>query len=383
MATISGIPPTVFDLEINLSSLNTSSENSLSTFVNRTSPIVLNPSDYYVSVSRFICSTQLIPLWTPQLNTTSGYNDGYNTIYSLTLTYGALSSDQTYIRVINTLDSATAPIAPVLSQPTNGWGYVYSYYTICDMINEALTTAYTQLATLAGGELPDLPPYITWDNQTQIFTMNCYPLSFYDQSSGDEVINIYFNNNYRQYLLGWDFIAVSVNNTATGTDNLLNIRNMGNNYTPQASPPTYTPTDADTVLLQFQQSISSPWAFCSLAKLQIVASLPIAYPTLSSLPLSVVGSANNNSVNPILCDFLTNFSSGGASSFSQPISYFPSLDSYSSPIKLSGSSVLTSFNIGVNWINLEGQAFPLSAFGNTNSSIKLTFTHKTLIENGL
>jgi hypothetical protein len=384
MATTSGVPPTVFDLEINLSSLSTSTANSLSTFVNRSSPIVLNPSDYYVSVSRFICSTQLIPLWSPVLNTTSGLNDGYNTIYSITLTYGALSSDQTYLRVINTLDSATAPATPVLTQPTNGWGYVYSYYTICDMINTALTTAYTQLATLAGGELPDNPPYMGWENQTQLFTMNCYPMSFYDQSSGDEVINIYFNNNYRQYLLGWDFIAESSNvNTPTGIDNLLNVRNTGNNYSPQSDPPTYTPSDPDVVQIQFSQSVQAPWAFCSLAKLQIVASLPIAYPTLSALPLANVGNSNNNSVSPILCDFLVNYSSGGASSFTQPISYFPSLDSYSSPIKLSGASVLNSFSVGVNWMNLEGQSFPLSAFGTTNSSIKLTFTHKSLIESGL
>ena len=384
MATISGIPPTVFDLEINLSSLNTSSSNSLSAFVNRSTPIVLNPSDYYVSVSRFICSTQLLPLWVPVLNTTSGFNDGYNTIYSITLTYGALSSDQTYLRVINTLDSATAPQSPVLSQPQNGWGYVYSYYTICDMVNNALNTAYAQLATLAGGELPDNPPYMTWDSQTQIFTMNCYPMSFYNQSSGDDVVNIYFNNNYRQYLLGWDFIAVSSNySTPTGLDNLLNVRNTGNNYSPQSDPPTYTPSDPDVVVIQFNQSVSAPWAFCSLSKIQILASLPIAYPTLSALPLAFVGSANNNSTTPLLCDFLVNYSSGGASAFTQPISYFPSLDSYSSPIKLSGSSILTSFTIGVSWVNLEGQTFPLSAFGNTNSSIKLTFTHKDLIENGL
>jgi len=385
MATSSGTPPSVFDLEVNLSSLSTATPNLLSAFVNRSSTIVMNPSDYYVSVSRFICSTQLLPLWVPILNTTTGYNDGYNTIYSITLTYGDFSSSQTYLRVVNTLATATAPLAPVLTQPLDGWGYVYSYYTICDMVNTALTTAYTELANLAGGVLPPNPPYMGWENTTQLFTMNCYPMSFYDQSSGDEVINIYFNNDYRQYLLGWDFIAVSPANynSPTGIDNLLNVRNLGNNYTPTTSPPVYTPPDSAVVQIQFHQSITAPWAFCSLSKIQIVASLPIAYPTLSALPLAVVGSANNNATVPLLCDFLVNFSSGGASSFAQPISYFPALDSYSSPIKLSGASTLTAFTIGVSWMNLEGQTFPLSAFGNTNSSIKLTFTHKNLIEKGV
>jgi len=382
MSTVSGVPPTIFDLEINLSSLSAGTLNSLSAIVNRTAPIVLNPSDYYVSVSRFICSTQQIPLWSPVLNTSSPYNDGYNTIYSLTLTYDTYTSGQVYLRVENTLNTATPPPAPVLEQPTNGWGYVYSYYVICDMVNIALATAYTNLIANIGGAvvLDANPPYMTWNNQTQIFTMNCFPLSQYDQSNGANVVNIYFNNNYRQYLLGWDYIGLSNISTATGEDVLLDLRNTGNNYIPQSSPPTYTPASPDMVLLQFQQSITAPWAFCALSKIQITSSIPVAYPTLTSLPLNNVGSGQNNNTNAILQDFLVNYSSGGASSFSQPISYSPALDSFSSPNKLAGSSTLTSFGVAVSWLNIDGQAFPLAAFGNVNSSIKLTFTHKSLIE---
>jgi hypothetical protein len=99
--TTSGTTPAVFDLEVNLSSLNNSSLNAMTTTINRSQAIVNNPSDYYVSISRFICSAQQIPLWTPVINTTSPNNDGYNTIYSVYLTYGNFSSQQVYLRVIN------------------------------------------------------------------------------------------------------------------------------------------------------------------------------------------------------------------------------------------------------------------------------------------
>jgi len=382
MATASGTPPTVFDIEVNLSNLSAGTLNTMAVNVNRTTPIVYNSSEYYVSVSRFVCSTQQIPLWVPVLNTTAPYNDGYNTIYSLTLTYGIYKSEQVYLRIINTSTTIQPPSVPVLSQPTNGWCYVHSYYITVDMINTALATAYEQLLVAIGGfaELDPNPPYMTWNNQTQLFTMNCFPMSQYDKSTGDDVVNIIFNNNYRQYLLGWDYISLADTSTANGLDVLLNIRNTGDNYTPASSPPTYFPDDPTATLLQFQQNIQAPWSFCALAKIQITTSLPLAFPTLGALPLDVVGTAPNNATNPVLCDFLVDYSAGGAGSFQQPVLYFPALDSYSSPVRLAGSSVLTEFNVAVSWITITGQVIPLAAYGTINSSLKLTFTHKSLID---
>lgn len=382
MAT--NITPSIFDVEVNLSSLNNSSLNSLTTTVNRAQAIVQNPSDYYVSVSRFICSTQQIPLWDPVINITSPNNDGYNTIYSVYLTYGNFSSQQVYLRVININTTVSAPINPT-SQPTSAWGYVYSYNTITQMINTALATAYTQLLASVAGSLPmdANPPYMTWDPQAQLFTMNCFPLSQYDQSTGSDIVEIYFNNSFRQYLLGWDIIGLTNTTNANGKDCLLVLQNNGINYSPQNTPPSFYPTDSTAVILQYSQNCQAYFAFATLAKLQIVATLPIAYPTQASLPLDQVGLVGNDLVIPMLCDFLVNYSSAQSSGFCQPISYFPALNSYSAPIQLSGGSQLNAFTIGITWTNIEGQSFPLSAFGTVVASIKLTFTHKSLIQNGV
>lgn len=376
-------PPSIFSLEVNLSTL-TSGLSNVASLVNRAGTIVANPSDYYVSVTRLIVSTQRIPLWQPVLNITSPNNDGYNTIYSVYLTYGNYNSGQVYLRIINDDNTVSPPQIPVTSQPLNGWGDVFSYDTITQMINIALSSAYATLVSNVGAfaTLDPNPPYVTWNPTTELFTMNCFPMSQYDTSSSGDKVSIYFNNEYRPYLLGWSIdIQTNQTNTPNGQDVLLVLTNLGNNYTPQSSPPLDTPLDADTVMLQMSQNISAPWCFVALSKIQIVSSLPIAFPTLSDLPLALVGSAFNNQTAPILIDYLVNYSQGGANAFQQPISYSATSDIFSSPLKLGGTSPITQFTIGVQWQNLQGQTFNLQTMGLRNSSLKLTFVHKSIIEN--
>jgi hypothetical protein len=376
-------PPSIFSLEVNLSTL-TSGLSTVGSLVNRAGTIVANPSDYYVSVTRLIVCTQRIPLWQPVLNTTSPNNDGYNTIYSVYLTYGSYNSGQVYLRIINDDNTVTPPQLPVTSQPLNGWGDVFSYNTITQMINIALASAYATLVSNVGSTatLDDNPPYVTWNPVTELFVMNCFPMSQYDTSSSGDKVSIYFNNEYRPYLLGWTIeILTNQTNTPNGQDVLLVLTNLGNNYTPQSDPPLDVPLDADTVMLQMSQNISAPWCFVALSKIQIVSSLPIAFPTLSDLPLALVGSAFNNQTAPILIDYLVNYSQGGANAFQQPISYSATSDIFSSPLKLGGTSPITQFTIGIQWQNLQGQTFNLQTIGLRNSSLKLTFVHKSIIEN--
>jgi hypothetical protein len=372
--------PSVFSLEVNLSTL-TNGLSNVSSQVNRAGVILQNPQDYYVSITRMIIATNRIPLWQPQLNTTAPYNDGYNTIYSVYLTYQGFNSGQVYLRIINDDETVLPPTTPVSSQPTNGWGNVFSFDTISQMVNTAIATAYSALNTASGGLLPSNPPFMVWHNETQLFSLDCNPMSLYDQSTGDDVVNIYFNNSYRPYLLGWA-INILTNSTSTpnGQDVLLIIRNNGINYVPQNYPPTFAPSDPSTTTITMTQDIYAPWCFLALSKIQVVSTIPLAYPTLSDLPLNLVGDAFNNQTTPILMDFLVNYSQGGASSFQQPISYSATRDIYSSPIKMGGSAPLTSFGIGVYWQNLQGQSIPLQTWGLRNCSLKLTFTHKSIIE---
>jgi hypothetical protein len=348
--------------------------------VNRNSPIVDCPSDYYVSVARFICSTQRIPLWQPQLNTTSPNNNGLNTIYSITLTYDIYTSTQVYMQVINTDETITAPVSPITSQPTTGWGNVFSYFTICTMINTALATAYTDLNTQAGGVLYADPPYMTWNPTTQLFSMTGYPLSQYDPNPAtDTVVNIFFNNNFRQFLLGWEIVIIdNSTDSPNGVDVLLVMQNLNNNISPIPVPPAIV--DQTTTSLIMSQGISSPFCFVALSRIQVLASLPVAYPYLSDAPLSVMATGLNNNTENILLDFIVNYADGGSSAYQQPILYYATSDLFTAPQKLAGSHSFNSFYVDVRWVNLEGISIPLQTYGLRNASIKFAFIHKSIIE---
>lgn len=373
------IPPPIFYLDVNLSTLEGGLQ-PISKLVNRNSPIVDCPSDYYVSVSRFICSTQRIPLWQPQLNTTSPNNDGINTIYSVTLTYKTFTSTQTYMQVINEDNTVPAPVAPVTTEPLTTWGNVYSYFTICQMINTALATAYTDLVSKVGaGVLYEDPPYMTWNSTTQLFSMTGYPLSQYDQSTTGDIVSIYFNNNFRQFLLGWDYqIQNNSVDSPTGQDVLLILQNLNNNISPIPVPPAVV--DPTTTTLIMTQHISSPWCFIALSRIQVLASLPIAYPYLTDVPLAVASTGLNNNTENILLDFIVNYSDGGAGAYQQPILYSASSDLFTAPQKMAGNHSFNSFYVGVRWVNLQGYSIPLETFGLRNASMKFVFIHKSIIE---
>jgi hypothetical protein len=374
-------PPPIFYLDVNLATLETGVQ-PITKFVNRNSPIVDNPSDYYVSVARFICSTQRIPLWQPQLNTTSPNNDGINTIYSVTLSYSTSISTQVYMQVINEDNTVPAPVQPVTVEPTTTWGNVYSYFTICDMINTAIATAYSDLVTKVadgGVSLYADPPYMIWNPVTQLFSMTGYPLSQYDQSTGGDVVNIYFNNNFRQFLLGWDYqIQNNSPNSTTGQDVLLVMQNLNNNISPAPSPPTAI--DPTTTTLIMSQAIVSSFCFVALSRIQVLASLPIAFPYLSDAPLSVLATGLNNNTENILLDFIVNYSDGGAGAYQQPILYYASSDLFTAPQKMAGNHSFNSFYVSVRWVNLQGYSVPLETFGLRNASIKFAFIHKSIIE---
>jgi len=376
--------PEIVYIDLNLAQLNPGVHN-VGSFINRTSPILANGDEYYVSVAKLTLSTSFsIPLWQPTLNTTAGLNDGYNTIYSLSLTYLTYASTQVFIRLIPYNSTVQIPTLPLLSQPSGenyGWNNVYSYSTISHMLNRALQNAYGQLIT-QGAPIPSANPYFTWDPTTELFSLNTFPITLWDHHTNPNPIQLYFNNEYQPYLTGWLFTQITTAvNTPTGRDCALWVSNQGNNFQPQNIPPSFDPIDpANTALIQ-TQDFKAYWTFQALSSIQVVASLPFQTPELTSLPLNLTNIANNNQTSAILTDFSVDYSLGGASSFNQPITYTPTSIINSRPIKLSGKSAITNFNVSIHWVNLQGYVSPIQTIGIRNVGIKLAFVKNRIVEN--
>jgi len=379
VTAVNASSPPIFYLDVNLATLDSGISN-VQKVVNRSGAILTNPEDYYVSVSRFICATQRVPLWQPQLNTTAPYNNGYNTQYSVTLTYNEFTSNPVYLQIINVNELTPPPTPPVTQQSTTGWGDVYSYYTIVEMVNTALSTAYNLLNTATGGLLDSNPPVMIWNPVSQLFSLSCFPLSQYDQTNTTDIVKIYFNNNYKPFLLGWTLITETFSTTTpSGQDNLLVLKNYNNNTDPL--PVNNAPVDPATTTLIMSQDITATWCFVALSKIQVIASLPLAYPYLSDVPLPLQGTTFNNQSENILLDFIVNYADGGANAFQQPILYSANSDIFTSPQKLAGNNPINNFYVDVRWVNLAGFSYQLQTFGLRNTSIRFAFIHKDLIEN--
>lgn len=163
---------------------------------NRTTAIVDNPSDYYMSVVRFTIPLQQVPLFTfiDNLYTVTISNAG--TDYQTTLLY---------------VPFYTSNIIPTPTSPENR--LVYSYQQFLDSINDALRTSFT-----ASG-LPGASPYMTYDPVTQLISLIA-PATFHDTAFTDQnqPIKVWFNtplwsffSNFQKLFNGYTPTAVNTN----------------------------------------------------------------------------------------------------------------------------------------------------------------------------
>ena len=181
----------------------------------RSSPFVMNPEDYYLSILRFTVETGTLPVFIPSIQPDQADRD--LTIYSCSLewtdpaTATVYSSGETFLRYYPQDKSAVLPPAP--NATTNGiqnnlTGYynIYNYSVLPLLVNAALQVAYAALNTAvvaAGLTLPsDFAPVMTWDSSSDSAVLyfdvagysTYFPASTYPvPPAGYSPIQLYFN----------------------------------------------------------------------------------------------------------------------------------------------------------------------------------------------
>ena len=145
----------------------------------RSSPFLMNPEEYYLSILRFTVETGTLPVFIPVIQPAQGNRD--LTIYSVELnwtdpaTSTFYTSGQTFLKFYP--QNKAAPLPPAPNATTNGiqnnaGGYynVYNYSVIALLVNAALQTAFAalQAVVVAGGAaLPSgFAPVMTWDSSS-------------------------------------------------------------------------------------------------------------------------------------------------------------------------------------------------------------------------
>ena len=132
---------------------------------NRVTPILYDPSQYHCSIERFNIPTNSIYIFL--------FRDGE---YKITLTYQGNDFTQNVLWIPNADDTSLR--------------YCWNYQSFLDMINETLASIFTALKTAHPLALPTESPYLTYDSNTQLITLNAEK-AYTDPTNG---IDIWFND---------------------------------------------------------------------------------------------------------------------------------------------------------------------------------------------
>lgn len=188
--------PEVFYLDVQVSNINSDGQltSTLAEYnESRLLPYLFNPEKYYGSIVQFNLTNTDAPI----LNVPIVPNQGnINTsIYNIYLTYSNTTISE---NVVFIPQNKIAPLPPPPNQTSNGlqdnqffYYSIYNYSYFAYLVNNALSSAWTQLRGLFP-LIPDEPaPYIKYDPITQLFSIYS-PNNVFNQNFASPVV-IYFN----------------------------------------------------------------------------------------------------------------------------------------------------------------------------------------------
>jgi hypothetical protein len=179
---------------------------------NRTTAIINNPSDWYMTVIRFYVPAKDIPLTVLPILPYPNTNPNMTTL-SVILSYNGINSNEIPLIYVPSNQYTIAPPAATTGNPIypiTNYYYIYSYQQVIDIANTALAAALTNLKTKPGtGAIAAADaPYFTYDAVTQLITLNANVL-FYDPVSVVTPIKIYGNLPFTTFFQAFPFIVTN------------------------------------------------------------------------------------------------------------------------------------------------------------------------------
>ena len=326
-------------------------------------PLLYKPDDFYMSLIRGTFPITFIPIWLPLIQSYPVNTDVNNTIYSITMTYGAFTSGPIYLQYISNDPNITPPPPLSASNPNQDLGniyyFVYYYSILTQMTNNALKAAYNALNFASGGTLPvgSEPPYFQFNTNTTIYEFIAQ-IAYYDFSLVNK-INVFMN--FYLYDL---FEGLPAKFYPSDTIQLI-VYDQGNNL---YNPPSIFPAAAPLYYLMKGEYISITNTYPLRSILIVSNTLPIKnefYPVKSGLNQSVV---NNIS---LVRDFEPDLSN----IFNRSINQFFQTGPHQL-INFTSSQPLVKFDIQIFWSSKYGDIFQLTIPYNNTVELKFEFIRK-------
>lgn len=329
----------------------------------RNTAILKKMENFYVSIGRMTFPSFSLPLFCAALQPGTDYSLN-QMVYTFTLTYNEFTSETTPVPFIsdNTIHAPNTGIVESSLQTSNPYYYIYSFWSICNMFNQALETAYNDLIVKTGGIPGSAPAKFYYDFLNEQIVLTCN--NTYGIGAG--FININYNNILAPLLSGFDSKKIA-GNSANGIDNTLIIVDNMNNFA--NSIYTIRP-------IYFDASYYSPVGTLQL-NTSILINQETVQPAVGSFIVKTIRQNDGHQLNPtssILTDFIPDFTQ--ISSLNS-VYIYNKVDDYRYADIIS-QGALTSFNISLIWTDKAGREIPLLLYPGTLATIKIGFFKKGL-----
>lgn len=220
----------------------------------RNDAVLENTEDYYLSIVRFNCPTQLIPICFMGIyqGIVTGTPNSNPNLTNYAIVLEDPSGAQTQQALIWTPENLNYELPPITDPITTAfvtrnlpYYSMFSYNTFIAMINTAFASAFTTAS--AQGTWPAqavLPPFMTFDEKTGICYLDCQVA--YDSTIASP-IKIYFNSELMEFFQSsFEVLFNGFHPVSYATGSIMNdwqivVRNRGNNYVPNVANGPRTP----------------------------------------------------------------------------------------------------------------------------------------------
>lgn len=345
--------------------------------VTKTLPILDKASNYYASVIRFDIPLNTIPIYIMKIIPMQ--SDPNLTPFIIGISYlGANYS--VYLEYIPNAPGFPAPVQDQPVQVITPYYFNYSYGTLIDMFNIALSKVWIS-SNLASINPTVSPPFFYLDPITQLINLvvgNIFVVA--------NPPIIYINVSSIKYLDGFQFGFFGFNQPY-GKDYFFV---LNNNLSPTVPPPALSPTVdkyyVNPLLLQPTPPIAPVpyWRYSQdFSSLALWSSLRKIIISTNTIPISneyiPTGNNSNNQSGvaasfPILTDFVPQIESSGQS---RSVAYYVPTSQYRL-IDMISDMPLQKIDLKLYWEDIDGNLYPILISLYQQANVKLAFLRKSL-----
>lgn len=337
--------------------------------------IVLKASDYYLQVESMTCSLTNVPVFIPDIqpNIAPWFNTDINkTIYSFTMSYGGIFSDQTFVTFIPQGQNVyVAPLNPFQDRTTTYY-QIFTYTVIVEMLNFALIECFNNLSSKITLPPGSIPPFFYFDEVQNKFCLVAQKIPY--DNNLPSPIDIYCNYQLYEIINSIPFIYIPNQDGVSpvpGVTFKLIVEDQENNSI--AFPNIVDPAGDYYVMKQNSSSIASLFPLKSLYI--STNNIPIA-PQISPLkPTEESRAPNRVNKSKILLD-IEPVILGDLIAGRNYIQYRAQTNQY---IDLLSDNQIDSLDVSIFWRDRFGNPYQIYLNYNQPANIRLIFINKKLV----